>query len=386
VSLHHLGGQRWKVVVSLPPDGTRRYRQRTRTFTAPNKTAAKREASRHEAALYAEINAVVERTGTIAGLVDDWLEVKRRDLSPTTVRDYERWAGRIVDRWGRKPAADLTGRDVDRWFTELADGGMEAGTIQHGYRVLRALLRYGYQKRGLPKVATDHCTPPSHQAAEIDPPTTAEVVALVMGADGAFGNALRILAGTGMRRGEVVGLRWDDLDGQTIVVRHSVIDRKGGGVIVKTTKGKRTRTVLLAGPALPAIDAQVEHANGSPWVFPNWMMDVSGQTPMGPNWISGRWGRYRKRHGAESVRLHDLRHWFATTALAQGVEVNVVAAQLGHAQASTTLNIYGHATQAGVERLRVAMGGQLPITLATPQEIGRSVAMDGANRTGSDES
>jgi len=71
------------------------------------------------------------------------------------------------------------------------------------------------------------------------------------------------------------------------------------------------------------------------------------------------WGRHRAAHDADSVRLHDLRHWYATTALEGGVPLSSVSAQLGHAQTSTTANIYAHATDAGRDRAAATVEGAL---------------------------
>lgn len=100
----------------------------------------------------------------------------------------------------------------------------------------------------------------------------------------------------------------------------------------------------------------------SSWVFPEWQAS-NGRLPKRPGWVSLMWGRYMRRlieagelRPEHRPRLHDLRHAFATMLLDAGVPLNAVQAELGHAKASTTSDIYGHRGERG--RSMVAEVGQ----------------------------
>ncbi len=361
-SLQHLGGRSWRVRVHI--DG----KVRSRSFTANGKRQAALKASGVEALLRAE-QVKAASTGTVAELAEEWLTIGCRDLSPTTLRSYRLHAARITDTFGTVPVDQLTAATVDRWLHQQADTRSPA-TAHHSFRVLRAMLRWGHRRRNLPPPVTEMVTVPNHRSPEVSPPSSEVVRELLesIPAGMEWGRAVRLSAFTGLRRGEIVGLQWGDLAGGRLQVQRAVIE-DGPGVVVKEPKGRRSRWVAIGADAQAVLEEQgrmhegrygklVAAAGGadkfgiqgvrevdtriqmadSPWVFTNW----ATMGPRRPGWLSLMWGRHRGDH---RVRLHDLRHWYATTALAAGVPLADVSAQLGHAKPSTTSDIYSHATE-----------------------------------------
>jgi integrase len=136
------------------------------------------------------------------------------------------------------------------------------------------------------------------------------------------------------------------------------------GIAVKGTKTGRVYRVRLDPDSVAAV---VEHRaaceaaavacgarlRGGSFVF---SYDVDGARPWRPDGVSKRWATWRDKAGLDGVRLHDLRHFMATTMLTAGVPVSVVAGRLGHARAATTLNVYSHFVEAGDEAAAVALG------------------------------
>lgn len=365
MSLQHLGGDRWRVRVYAGADRDGKERIVSRSFRADGIRAASKMEARIETAL--RDGLAVERAesearrGSIRELVEDWLTIKRRDASPTTMKAYDRHAAKILARFGNMPAVDLTGRDIDRWYGDLMATGTTAAGIQHLHRVFRAALRWGYLKRDLPTVATDKATPPVHETPELRPPTTAEIRRIIRSMpDTQWSRAVGVLVYTGARRGEVVGLRWEDwtpgyVDGDMwmpgrLRIQHSIVEVPSG-IEVRRPKGRKSRMMPIAPEAdiiLMRQRAWVESCKrpDTPWVFPDLRADPTGNTPRRPGFLSLMWGRWRNVH-APGVRLHSLRHHFATTLLDGGVPLKTVQDWLGHADASTTLRIYGHRTDAG---------------------------------------
>jgi integrase len=357
-SLQHISGNRWRTRVYITDPLTGKRRLRSRSFTAKGKRAAERRHNQIAAELEAEAATAQEYGASFAGLVDDWLTIKARDSSPTTMVAYRRHAKRIKAEFGHLPADGLTGQQIDRWYTKLMDDGMSAVNVQHVHRVLRAICRFGSRKRGLLMCPTDQATPPPvRMAFKARPPTPAAVRVYldgdgneIPGVVGEWGRAVRLLAHTGLRRGEVVGLRWDDITETTAEVRCAIVEVQGGGVMVKEPKGHKERVVQLSPVAREVLDQQQRHVakiGASPWVFPDW--SKGGRTPRRPGWLSLMWGRYMTRlveagvvKREHRVRLHDLRHAFALMLLDGGAPLNTVQMQLGHAKASTTSDIYGH--------------------------------------------
>lgn len=164
-----------------------------------------------------------------------------------------------------------------------------------------------------------------------------------------------VAAGTGLRRGELCGLRWSDvdLDGAELVVRRAVVE-VAGRVTVKGTKTHQIRRLALSEGLVGVLgrhrEAVLERARISeagwaedPYV---WSRALDASEPLRPGLVTKGWVALCRSVGVEGVRFHDLRHLHATTLIDAGVPVTTVAARLGHAQVSTTTNIYAHAVRA----------------------------------------
>ena len=144
---------------------------------------------------------------------------------------------------------------------------------------------------------------------------------------------IRLLLLTGCRTGEILKLRWREVGGDTLELE----DSKTG-----------PRQVLLGPEARAIIERQPR--SGSPWVFPSPMNPARARTDL------SLWRRVRKLAGIEDVRLHDLRHTFASQAAMQGIPLPVVARLLGHAQVQMTLR-YAHVSDRDVEAAAERIGG-----------------------------
>ena len=199
-----------------------------------------------------------------------------------------------------------------------------------------------------------HASPPRVQPAEIRPPNPTQVgrlLAVVRDADPSFYTYLRLAATTGARRSQLLALRWSDIDLAHSAIGFSRALVEGpSGPVLQPTKNRRTYRVALdqetlatlhrpcTTPRGTGVSAGVEPGDG--FVFSD---DPTGRRPWQPNWVTKRFIRYRQHAGLAHFRLHDLRHFMATTMLAAGVPVPVVSERLCHARASTTVNIYAHA-------------------------------------------
>ena len=148
---------------------------------------------------------------------------------------------------------------------------------------------------------------------------------------------------TGLRRGEICGLKWEDFDetNGTLKVCRTVYHKDGGGLIAGDTKTYAgTRKIVL-----PASTVQVLHERKktalTEWIFPN---PLKPEQPTNPGAAYSRLKTLLKRAGLPSIRFHDLRHTFATHALASGVDVKTLSGILGHTRAAFTLDTYTHTT------------------------------------------
>jgi integrase len=195
-------------------------------------------------------------------------------------------------------------------------------------------------------------TKPSAPPRRLHVPSHKETALILAACTGQDRLALWLAATLGARRGEVVALQWIDVDIEraSLTIRRSLSYTPAAGVVEGDTKtGEAGHRVLAID--LPTVAMlkrhkaeQSRHALAA-GLSPRWILsDTAGATPWRPDRLTYLFGRVRKQAGVEGVRLHDLRHYVATTMLEDGEHVHDVAYQLGHSNTATTLAVYAHHT------------------------------------------
>ena len=148
---------------------------------------------------------------------------------------------------------------------------------------------------------------------------------------------------TGLRRGEICGLQWNDFDedaGTLKVCRTLHSQRKGEYTVGETKTNQGMRTIILPHSVTEILRRRKADAI-SQWIFPD---PVKPEDPVDPNAAYRRMKTLLQRSGLPSIRFHDLRHTFATHALTSGVDAKTLSGILGHTNASFTLDTYTHVT------------------------------------------
>ena len=283
----------------------------------------------------------------------DHLEVLGRE--PTTLQSYRTIARRAGERLGKVPVGKLRASDLDRYYAELLRSGNKPATVRraHGFihRSLAQAVKWDWVKDNV----ADRASPPSAPHKQMQLQTADAVVRLIAAAEDSrepeLAVAFRLLASLGGRRGEVCGLRWSDIDfDQRICSIERAVKQVTGQIIVGDAKTHQQRTLLLDDGAIDVLRAhraamdERAAALGASLAADAYILSDSpdGAEPWKPNRLTQALRRLRKRAGYTG-RLHDLRHWNASQLLNAGEAPIVVAARLGHRDASTTHKYYAHA-------------------------------------------
>jgi integrase len=374
-SMRQRGRDSWqlRVYVGVDPH-THRSRYITRTVHGSRRAARAALAELEIEAGYAGMHA-----GNVANLLERWVATASAGWSPSTLRETRSLIRHhLLPHLGHLPVAKLTTEDIDDFYAHLLraggrDGGRLApGTVRRIHVVLhRALVQallWGWVFVNPAATAS----PPRLEPAEMHPPSTEEVAVLLstVAHDLEFATYLRLAALTGARRSQLLALRWADVDFDhgALSFTRALVEGPDGPVL-RPIKNRRTYRVALDDDTLQALRelksrslAKAETADaslsGKSFLF---SPDCDGSRPWNPNTVTKRFIRVLRRAGLPHSRLHDLRHFMATTMLAEGVSVVTVSARLGHARASTTLNVYAHVVAGADKEAAQLLGDLFPV-------------------------
>ena len=292
-------------------------------------------------------------------LLETWLPAQRQRLRDSTYEDYERRIRQhIVPTLGTVPIQELGAFALDRLYAELLSGGSARGgglspkSVRNVHIVIRKALRDAARKQIVTRnVAVDADPPriPAHGDSNLPTWKPEELRTFLDGVrEHHLAPAFVLAASTGMRRGEVLGLRWEDVDleSRTVTIRRTLLSvgyRITPGQ-PKTARGRRiisidtgTAAVLRAHRGQQAEQAAVVGRRTTPDDF---VFSRPDGSPIHPDLFTKTFDRNVRRLGLRRVRLHDLRHTYATLALRAGVDAKTVSSRLGHATVAFTLDVY----------------------------------------------
>jgi integrase len=333
--------------------------------------------------LLAQLVAQVDRDGpstrhTVNELLASHIDhLEHRSREARTIEGYRSIAAQVAkDSIGRQQVSKVSVKAVDDFYLRLKRRGLSPGSIQRYHSLLRAAFRQAMAWDWVTRNPVQLATSPAAQLVGRRIPPS-EVVAAII-AEGLNsrnpinGVALRLLAATGARRGEVCGLRWRDmdLDRRVILIRAAIAQLADGSLVEKEPKSHQQREVAIDFETVEmlrrhrtdqaaTIEALGATATPASYVLADLALDASGARPMAPNRLTQAFSRIRERvPGAEELRLHDLRHWFASTQLDAGEPLPAVAARIGD-HVETLAKVYAHKGSRGDAGAAETIGGLL---------------------------
>ena len=300
---------------------------------------------------------------TVAEYLERWLrDYAKPNLGPRTFEGYESIVRcHLIPALGNLPLTQLKPEHLQKYYSKKLSGGRYDGkgalkptTVSHHHtclhRALKMALKWGLVSRN----PADAVTPPRPQRSEIHTMNEDDITRFLEAAKATpyyvlFYDALF----TGMRRSELLALRWCDVDlllCQAHVTR-TLHHLRTGEIVIRAPKSSKGRRMVTLSPSTVLLlqehrdkqDAQ-RVMLGIPLKDDDLVFsDLEGK-PLLPDTVSHVWAKLVKRTGLEGIRFHDARHTHASLMLKQGVHPKVVQERLGHATISTTLDLYSHVT------------------------------------------
>jgi len=345
--------------ITQRPDGTWRGSLtladgRRKDFRAKTQEEARRTLTRLTRERDQGIQLQSDERLTVAAYLADWLKRQKPRLQASSHLRYTEQMAHVIQALGRTRLLRLTPSHLERLYADLLATGLSNSSVAQLHTTLKGALKDAVRKRILAINPCDAATAPRIDREEMQPLDEQQANAFLIAARGDRLEALFILAlRTGMRKGELLALHWQDVDLKrgTLLVRVSLRALGGGGFVFNQPKTKAgRRTITLTSPMIDALKRHRVRQNeerlflGDAWqdhglVFPS--------TIGTPQDAQGLLNRIFKRTLAtaglpSTTRFHDLRHTCATLLLLRGIDANTVKDLLGHANITITLGTYGH--------------------------------------------
>ena len=301
---------------------------------------------------------------TFAAFFGEWSA--RQVWAPGTVLAMS-LAARSVPFTG-KPMKQIRRSEVETWIKQMDAAGLAPGTIKTRYVNVRSVFRAAVKDRVIGSDPTDGVRLPRGRRADVamSIPTPEDVGQLMAVADERFQPFIALCAFAGLRLGEAAGVQLGDIDflRRSLKASRQVQRVNGGAIDVRAPKYGSERVVYLA-DSLVNVLAEHVAAHGTTGKD-RWLFAGEGDDPPHQNTVGYWWRKTLRDAGLSGIKLHDLRHFYASGLIAAGCDVVTVQRSLGHAKATTTLNTYAHLWPTAEDRTRKAAESIMSAALGEP--------------------
>jgi integrase len=340
-------GSSWTYTIDVPsPDG-RRKQMRRRGFAT--KKAAQAALAEVVAGIASRTFVTPSRLTFGAFLQHRWLPALEHQLKPTTVVGYKTMTAHLVRALGNVALEDLDAATLTVLYGELLRSGLSPRTVRYVHTTAHRALADARRWRLVARNAAEDADPP-RQDAPRPKAWTPEHVRRFLAVSGSdrWASLWRLAATSGMRRGELVGLRWCDidLDAAALTVNRNLVVVAGRAVEGEPKTDRSRRRLTLDHATVDALRAwkrtQAEERllMGRHWQGEDRVFTWGDGSLLHPDVVSKTFARIVRRFDLPKLNFHGLRHSWATAALVAGVPVKVVADRLGHSSVQITLDVY----------------------------------------------
>ncbi len=347
----------WSVVLDIGIDPANGKRQQTRKAFPTRRSAEAWLAATLKDAQHESFQAPSSQT--LGSFLAEWLETIRPTVRPSTWAGYEqKLRSHVVPRIGALPLRAIDPVRLNRLYAELLDGGKQNGdgrlapkTVRHVHTTLQRALRDAVRWGKLTRNPAEMSDPPRARSSSMQVWRPDQVAVFLRHTQRDRLHACWVLAATtGMRRGELLGLRWSDvhLDNRRLAVTQAVI-AVGYEVLISEPKTSKSRRSIALDPGTVEVlvghrerQRQEELAAGELWQDTGLVFTRQDGSVLHPHTLSYWFDKHSREAGLPPIRLHDLRHSYASAALSAGVHPKVVSERLGHSNIGITLDTYSH--------------------------------------------
>jgi integrase len=312
-----------------------------------------------------------------------WLEdTQKHSVRPRTYERYEEIVRlHIIPELGHHYVQKLTAQQVEAFYARKMREGYKPVTVASFHNVLHKALTTAVRWNLVSRNVCDLVAPPRGEEFEIQPLNLEQIRKLLAAAvvrGYPIEGLLTLALATGMRRGELLGLKWQDIDfaTSTLHVRRIMTrvpsklkTEESKGYVEANTKTKKSRRSILIAPfALTALQRhreaqeEVKKKAGRLWQEHDLVFCTSVGTPLNPDRVRVPFKELLKEAGLPDIRFHDLRHSAATLLLAMGIHPKITQEMLGHSNIAMTMDVYSHVLpgmqQEAIDRLNEVMEKQ----------------------------
>ena len=350
----------YRIAVSLGKDRvTQKYRQYFETVTGNKKDAQRRLRE----LLSSLDNGTFSKPGklTITSYLEQWLrDYCQPNLAPHTTQSYEFFIRRhIIPDIGLTPLCQLKPADLQHLYASKLSSGRRDGTgglgnrsVKYIHTTLHRALKSACKMGLIARNPADAVDVPKITRREMRTMDETDIHLLLEFARNTAYYALFYLAlFTGMRRSELLGLRWCDLD---LLLCQASISRTlhrlhTGETIIRPCKTAKSKRLVSLSPSTGIVlsehkeaEAKQRESLGLPFTDDDYVFAHYNGSPLLPDSITQAWRKLARRIGLQGVRLHDARHAHASLMLKQGIHPKIVQERLGHSSIQITLDTYSH--------------------------------------------
>ena len=342
---------RWQGIVKYPdPDQSGQWKSRSQTFER------KAEAQKWVDDTVAEHRQNPQYRPpsdmTLGQYMSRWLDTMAQRVRPNTLRSYRQMAQHIITGLGDKPLNAVTALDLQRLYSQLGETH-SARTVAYVHTIVRHALQDAEDWNLISRNPARKAHPPHVETQNDRPiPTPQESQKWLKAVEGDRWQALWVwLTLTGTRRGEALGLRWEDIDWttQTVRIRRTVSGQAAHRQLGPVKTGHGQRSVALSPYLIQVLKRRqrqqlADHLLAGPqWQDTGLVFTTRTGGMLEPRNVFRRFKQLLNKAGLPpGYRIHDLRHAMATHWLSNGVPIKVVSERLGHSSAAFTLQVYGH--------------------------------------------